>query len=91
MSQLQPHNDSDPADDAAKQPPRPLDPNAPEDGPLKEQDDPEEPLEPVDPADPVDHRRPHGVPPPSNDDYSDDIVDHEGADSFPASDPPAGW
>lgn len=41
--------------------------------------------------DPVDHGREHGVPPETNDDYVDDELDHEGADSFPASDPPGGW
>ncbi|MCW2956650.1 MAG: hypothetical protein JWO69_1519 [Thermoleophilia bacterium] len=38
----------------------------------------------------VDHTRAPGVPPASNDDYSDP-VDHDSADSFPASDPPARW
>jgi hypothetical protein len=38
----------------------------------------------------VDHDRQPGVPPPSNDDY-DELVDIEGAESFPASDPPSGW
>ena len=42
-------------------------------------------------VDPVDHDREHGVPPETNDDYEDDELDHEGADSFPASDPPGGW
>jgi hypothetical protein len=41
--------------------------------------------------DPVDHDREHGVPPETNDDYDDDEVDHHGADSFPASDPPGGF
>ncbi|MCW2927650.1 MAG: hypothetical protein JWM86_1618 [Thermoleophilia bacterium] len=38
----------------------------------------------------VDHDRQPGVPPPSSDDY-EDPVDIEGAESFPASDPPSGW
>ncbi|MCZ4496255.1 MAG: hypothetical protein JWM25_838, partial [Thermoleophilia bacterium] len=41
-------------------------------------------------GDAVDHTRSPGVPPPSNDDYSDP-TDHDSADSFPASDPPAHW
>jgi hypothetical protein len=61
--------------------PRPTDPDAPEDGPLEDTVD----------ADPVDHEREHGVPPETNDDYEDDELDREGADSFPASDPPGGW
>ncbi|MCW2949494.1 MAG: hypothetical protein JWN41_507 [Thermoleophilia bacterium] len=48
-------------------------------------------LEPRLHCDAVDHEREHGVPPESNDDYASDEVDHEGADSFPASDPPGGW
>jgi len=47
----------------------------------------------VDPGpevEPAANGAPHepGVPPETNDDY-EDPVDHEGADSFPASDPPA--
>lgn len=42
------------------------------------------------PGMPVDHERQPGVPPPANDDL-DDCVDHESAESFPASDPPARW
>lgn len=37
---------------------------------------------------PVDHERTPGVPPPDNDDY-DELVDRDGAESFPASDPPS--
>lgn len=37
--------------------------------------------------DPVGPDRPSGVPPETNDDQ-DDEVDHDSADSFPASDPP---
>jgi len=40
--------------------------------------------------DPVDHDREPGVPPETNDDYEDEL-DHEGADSFPASDPPGSY
>jgi hypothetical protein len=39
---------------------------------------------------PVDHEREPGVPPPATDDY-DDMVDVEGAESFPASDPPSNY
>jgi hypothetical protein len=39
---------------------------------------------------PVDHTREVGVPPPSVDDY-DDLLDQEGAGSFPASDPSASY
>jgi hypothetical protein len=40
------------------------------------------------PGRPVDHERTPGVPPPDVDDY-DELVDKEGAESFPASDPPS--
>ena len=39
------------------------------------------------PGMPVDHERQPGVPPQDNDDL-DDCVDHDSAESFPASDPP---
>lgn len=61
-----------------------------DDEPRKEPD-PEAPARRVSgPGQPVDHDRQPGVPPPANDDY-DDKVDLDGAESFPASDPPSGW
>lgn len=46
-----------------------------------------EPLSGIDRA--VDHTRVPGVPPSDNDDYLQDLLDFEGAQSFPASDPDA--
>ena len=42
------------------------------------------------PDEAVDHERTPGVPPPTVDDY-EELLDKEGAESFPASDPPSGW
>lgn len=73
--------------------PRATDAAPPEDGPIEGETTAEgvEGVEGGVSVDPVDHEREHGVPPESNDDYDGDEVDHEGADSFPASDPPGGW
>ncbi|MEO6866647.1 MAG: hypothetical protein ABI200_01345 [Gaiellales bacterium] len=66
------------------------DETSPQTGPSTDRLNGEAPATPQRSYDAVDHKRQAGVPPEHNDDYKE-LLDIEGAESFPASDPPSGW